>query len=123
VQWGPVGDGDKVHGMRVWVSQQVGDRVVAASGEGGEHLGSHPPSPKEKLPFKGPGVANGEAEGKWMIQTQLEKDSDESSAGKAALATAMANVEHEDGSTEVLHWSQAVMVREGHAHPPPPPGT
>jgi hypothetical protein len=50
---GPVGDGDKVHAMRVWVSQQVGDRVVAASGEGGEHLGSHPPSPKEKLISRG----------------------------------------------------------------------
>jgi hypothetical protein len=58
-----------------------------------------------------------------MIQTQLEKDSDGFSAGKAALATAMAIVEHEDGSTKILHWSQAVMVREGHAYPSPPPGT
>ena len=117
---GPVGDGDKVLSMHVWVWQQSGERsAAAASGEGGKHLGSHPMSPKEKLPFKGPGVADGEAEGKWMIQTQLEKDSEEFSAGEAALATAMALVEHKDGSREVLHWSQGVMIREGHAHPPP----
>lgn len=116
---GLVGDGDKILAMRVWVAQQVGEHVAAASGEGGKHLGSHDEGPREKLPFKGPGVPGGKTEGKWMIQTQLERDSKEFSAGEAALATAMALVEHMDGTREVLHWSQGVKIREGHAHPPP----
>ena len=120
---GPVGEGDEVLSMRVWVSQKAGAKVAFASGEGGKHLGSHAVSPREKLPFKGPGVANGEAEGKWMIQTQLEEGSAEFAAGEPALATAIALIEHKDGSREVLQWSRAVAIRKGHAHPHPSPTT
>jgi hypothetical protein len=104
---GPVAAGDKVLSMRVWIFQQVGTQVAAASGEGGKHLGGHDPVPEEDLPFKGP---------KWMIQTQLEKDSDQFAAGDGALATAMALVEHEDRTKDVMHWSRAVMIGPEHTH-------
>ena len=43
-----------------------------------------------------------------MIQTQLEPGSKQFSKGKPALAMAM--VKHKDRSTDVEHWSQAVIV-------------
>lgn len=99
---GPVADGDKLVWMQVWVWQQNGKKVVAASGTGGEHLGAHERSPREKLPFT--------SEKGWMIQTQLEKDSEQFTRGKPALAMALAVVEHADGSRDVQEWSQAVAI-------------
>lgn len=99
---GPVAEGAQLTWMRVWVWQQAGKKSAAASGTSGEHLGGHRPAARERLPFtkkKG-----------WMIQTELEPGSSQFTAGKPAMATAMALVKHSDGSTEVDHWTQAVMV-------------
>jgi hypothetical protein len=101
---GPVAPGVKLTWMRVWVWQLNGDQVAASTGTSGEHIGGPRKSPREKLPF---------TDGKgWMIQTALEPGSDQFAKGKPALATAMAIVEHEDGSTGVEHWSQAVKMRD-----------
>jgi hypothetical protein len=101
---GPVAAGDQVLSMQVWVYQQVGQKVAAASGEGGVHLtGSSPPiTPKEKLPFT-------QSKG-WMIQTELEKASTQFTKAKPALATAMAVVKHRNGKKDIEHWSQAVTI-------------
>jgi hypothetical protein len=115
---GPVTDGDEVLASRVWVFQQEGQHVAAASGKAGEHLGGHPQEPVEDLPFRGR-VKEDEDEGRWMIQTQLEEHSDEFKAGVGALATAMALVKHKDGTKDVVHWSRAVMIGEPHEHPHP----
>jgi hypothetical protein len=101
---GPVAPGDTVHSMRVWVYQQVGTQVAASSGNGGEHLGGHPMSDRESLPFTD--------ELGWMIQTELEGESAQFTKGKPALATAMAIVEHKDGSKDVEHWSQGILIRQ-----------
>ena len=103
---GPVADGDKLTWMRVWVWQQDGKRVAAASGTSGEHLGGRRRSSKEKLPFTG--------KKGWMIQTELEPGSQQFSAGKPALANAMALVEHADGTKSVEQWSQAVSISGGY---------
>jgi hypothetical protein len=100
---GPVAEGVKLTWMRVWVWQLNGDKVAASSGTSGKHVGGPRKSRREKLPFT--------AGKTWMIQTELEPGSDEFAKGKAALATALAMVEHEDGSTGVEHWSQAVSLR------------
>jgi len=100
---GPVADGDKLTWMRVWVWQLNGNKVAASSGTSGEHLGGPKKTKREKLPFT--------PEKGWMIQTQLEPGSAQFAKGKPALATALAIVEHADGSTGVEHWSQAVSMR------------
>jgi hypothetical protein len=99
---GEVAPDEELTWMRVWVWQHDKKKAVAATGTSGEHLGGHRVAPGERLPFtkkKG-----------WMIQTQLEPGSKQFSAGKPALAMAMAIVKHSDGSTEVDQWSQAVTV-------------
>jgi hypothetical protein len=105
---GPVAPGDSLTWMRVWVWQQVDDQVAASSGTSGTHLGSHPPSDMETLPFtddKG-----------WMIQTELEPGADQFVGGEPALAMAMALVQHSDGTSDVEQWSQAVSVTGSHHH-------
>jgi hypothetical protein len=108
---GPVADTDTLTWMRVWVWQQDGAKVAASSGASGEHPGSHPLLPKEQLPFTAPD--------EWMIQTQLEPGSPPFSENKPALAMAMALVTHDDGTTDVEQWDQAVMVagRRNHEYP------
>jgi hypothetical protein len=101
---GPVAPGDKLTWMRVWVWQLNGKKIAVSSGTSGEHLGGPRRTPREKLPFT---PAKG-----WMIQTELEPGSEQFAKGKAALATALAIVEHDDGSTGVEHWSQAVKMRD-----------
>ena len=64
---GPVGDGDKLIWMRVWVWQQDGDDVAASSGDAGDQVpGAHPLGGTEMPPFA---LAE---EKKWMVQTKLE---------------------------------------------------
>ncbi len=99
---GPVGDGDKLTSMRVWVFQETGAKAAAASGTGGRHLGGHPMSDNEKPPFT---TAKG-----WMVQTELEPGSDQFVQAKPALAMAMALVTHKDGTDGVEHWTQAVLI-------------
>jgi hypothetical protein len=99
---GPVADGDELTFLRVWLWQQDGKKLAVCFGTSGKHPGAHPLAPTERLPFRG--------KKGWMIQTQLEPGSKQFSKGKPALAMAMAMVKHKDGSTDVEHWSQAVMV-------------
>ena len=108
---GPVADGDQLTWMRVWIWQQDGAKIAASAGTSGEHLGAHAVAASEHLPFK--------AEKGWMIQTKLEPGSEQFTAGKPALAMAMALVKHADGTTGIDHWSQAVMVGKQPAHHPP----
>jgi hypothetical protein len=102
---GPVAPGDRLTWMRVWVWQQVSDRVAASSGTSGTHLGSHPVSDMEQIPFT-------DKIG-WMIQTELEPGSEQFVGGEPALANAMALVEHADGTRDVEQWSQAVTIGNG----------
>lgn len=108
---GPVADTDTLTRMRVWVWQVDGEKVAASSGISGEHLGAHPLSPREQLPFTS-------AKG-WMVQTELEPGSAQFSEGKPALAMALALVTAADGTNDVLQWNQAVMVagHRNHEHP------
>lgn len=99
---GEVEEGDEITWMRVWLWQLDGKKVAACFGTSGEHPGKHPLAPTERIPFK--------SKKKWMIQTQLEPRSKQFTKGKPALAMAMALVKHSDGSADVDHWSQAVMV-------------
>jgi hypothetical protein len=89
--------------MRVWVWQEAGAKVAASAGNGGDHLGGHDRVPTENFPLKGT------EHDRWMIQTKLEANSPQFVEGVSALATAMALVRR-DGSLEVEHWSQSVMI-------------
>jgi hypothetical protein len=100
---GPVADGDKLTFMRVWIWQQDGAKVAASTGTSGTHIGGPKEVPREKPPFV--------PKRGWMVQTELEPGSKQFSTGKPALAMALAMVKRPDGSTDVEHWSQAVVVR------------
>jgi hypothetical protein len=106
---GPIEPGETIISMRVWIIQETDDinQFASSAGEGGVHLGSHPPVPGETFPNNGP---------QWMVQTLLEPGSAQFTPGKGALATAMAVVECR-GKLEVRYWSQGVMIKEPHAHP------
>ena len=101
---GPVGTGDTLIWMRVWVWQQDGDNVAAAAGNAGEQVpGAHRLDEKGTPPFT-------DAQGEWMVQTKLEPASSEFNAGKPALVQAMALVEN-NGERNIVQWSQGVALR------------
>src|SRR5215207_3777180 len=107
---GPIGSGDEIVWMRVWVWQQDGDNVPASSGNAGDHVpGAHALEPAEKPPFVAP------KEEKWMVQTALEKDSPKFNHEKPALVQAIALVKNR-GDSDIVQWSQAVGLREPHHH-------
>jgi hypothetical protein len=101
---GPVGKGEKLDWMEVWLWQQQDDGVAASSGRAGRHLGGQRRSPREKLPFG--------AEKGWMIQTALAKGSKQFVIGKPAVAMAVAMVTRKNGNRDVEHWAQGVSIRE-----------
>jgi hypothetical protein len=101
---GPVDPGETITWMRVWVWQQIGNKLAVSAGTSGEHLGGHNPSPTEQLPFT--------SAREWMIQTELEPGADQFTNGQPALAMAMAIIER-DGDRDVETWSQAVMLGPG----------
>jgi hypothetical protein len=107
---GPIGDGDTLIWMRVWVWQQDGDGVAASAGNAGEHVpGAHPLSADQNPPFSQPSE-------RWMVQTKLEPQSADFSTAKPALVQAMALVEN-GGDRSIVQWSQAVALRApGHHH-------
>jgi hypothetical protein len=107
---GPIGDGDKLIWMRVWVWQQDGDNVVAASaGNAGEHVpGAHALSADQKPPFAKP-------PDRWMVQTKLEPESADFNIEKPVLVQAMALVEN-GGDRSIVQWGQAVALREPGQH-------
>jgi hypothetical protein len=100
---GDVAEGDQLTAMRVWIWQHAGTNVAAAAGTGGKHLGGHAMVDSERPPFSE----------RWMVQTKLEPGSHQFVPEKPALALAMALVKHADGTEDVDHWSQAVMIK-GH---------
>jgi hypothetical protein len=100
---GPVGTGDKLIWMRVWVWQQDGDNVAASAGNAGEQVpGAHALSAKDRPPFT-------DAQETWMVQTKLEPESSEFKAGKPALVQAMALLER-NGERNIVQWSQGVEL-------------
>lgn len=111
---GPVSETDTIDWMRVWMWQVDGDKVASSSGVSGSHPGSHDLAENEKLPFL---AAKG-----WMIQTQLEPDSDEFTEGKSAMGMAIALVTigngagDGEGAKELLQWNQAVLVKGRRNH-------
>lgn len=101
---GPVGTGDTLIWMRVWVWQQDGDNVAASAGNAGEQVpGAHRLKKKDKPPFT-------DAEKQWMVQTKLEPESAEFKTEKPALVQALALVEN-DGERNIVQWGQAVALR------------
>jgi hypothetical protein len=109
---GPIGTGDKLIWMRVWVWQQDGNTVVASSGNAGDHVhGAHPLKGDQMPPFQAP-------EDQWMVQTGFEPVSgQEYDVSKPALAQALALVEN-GGQQNIVQWGQAVALRLPYHHPP-----
>jgi hypothetical protein len=105
---GDVADGEQLTWMRVWIFQRVDKRVSASSGTGGVHLGGHKKVASEDFPVKG----------RWMVQTELEPDTDQFSPGPA-LAVALARVIQikADGANpeDVDFWNQPVVIAD-HEH-------
>jgi hypothetical protein len=101
---GPVGTGDTLIWMRVWVWQQDGDNVAAAAGNAGEQVpGAHGLGAEDTPPFT-------DAQEQWMVQTKLEPESADFKAGKPALVQALALVE-KNGERNIVQWSQGVALR------------
>src|SRR5262245_41710594 len=109
---GPIGTGDSLIWMRVWVWQQDGNAVVASSGNAGDHIhGAHPLRQDQMPPFAAP-------EAQWMVQTGFEPISGQAyDVGKPALAQALALVEN-NGERNIVQWGQAVSLRLPYHHPP-----
>lgn len=107
---GPIGDGDTLIWMRVWVWQQDGEDVAASAGNAGDHVpGAHALAADQKPPFAHPAE-------RWMVQTKLEPQSADFNAEKPALVQAMALVENGADRT-IVQWGQAVALRPpGHHH-------
>ncbi len=109
---GPVGTGDTLIWMRVWVWQQDGDNVAASAGNAGEQVpGAHRLDAKDMPPF---------SKERWMVQTKLEPESAEFKTEKPALVQAMALVE-KDGERNIVQWSQGVALRAPGHHGPSHP--
>jgi hypothetical protein len=93
---GPVGDGDTVTWMRVWVFQDDDGHVAAATGTSGSHVGSAPEIP----PFTS----------RWMIRTALEPGSGAFDPARKATAVALALATRKDGTQTIQHWRQDVAI-------------
>ena len=104
---GPIGDGDTLVWMRVWVWQQDGDAVAASAGNAGDHVpGAHALSADQVPPF----VDSQDPKQKWMVQTKLEPQSADFNVEKPALVQAIALVDN-GGDRSIVQWSQGVALR------------
>jgi hypothetical protein len=113
---GPIGDGDTLIWMRVWVWQQDGDDVAASAGNAGDHVpGAHTLSGDQVPPFVHGQDGQGKPK-KWMVQTKLEPQSADFNLDKPALVQAMALVENA-GDRSIVQWGQAVALRQPAHHP------
>jgi hypothetical protein len=109
---GPIGDGDTLIWMRVWVWQQDGEDVAASAGNAGDHVpGAHALSADQMPPF----VHSQDPQKKWMVQTKLEPQSADFNIEKPALVQAMALVEN-GGDRSIVQWGQAVALRAPGQH-------
>jgi hypothetical protein len=109
---GPVGDGDTLLWIEVWIWQQHGDDLAASAGTSGDEVpGAHPLAPDDRPPFAHP-------KKRWMVETKLEPVSAYFSDEKPAFVQAMALVEN-GGERRIVQWGQAVMLFTpggGHDH-------
>jgi hypothetical protein len=100
---GPVGDGDEIIWMRVWVWQQNGNKLAAAAGNAGEGVGADRGlRAKDNPPFKRPN--------QWMVQTKREPQSAAFNVNKPAHVQAMALIEN-GNERRIEHWNQAVALK------------
>ena len=100
---GPVEDDASVVSMQVWLYQQRSDgRVAVATGRSGEDAASK----GERPPYKGVPVQ----QGKWMIRTGLDDNSDEFSPDEPVSALAIAIVNTPEGDTVVEQWDQTIRL-------------
>jgi len=92
---GPVSDGRKLSSVQVAIVQTRGGKRAVASGRSGRlvRVGA------ERPPF----------DGRWRVNTRLEKGSDAFVAGPATAA-AVAVVTAPDGSVDVEHWEDRVTI-------------
>jgi hypothetical protein len=91
---GGVAPGDSLTSIHVLLVQDAGGRVATAAGS------------SQRL-FRADNLPERE---RWVVNTELEKSSDQFAVGKPAMAMAMAVVKHKDGGTEIDRWSQAVSI-------------
>ena len=109
---GPVGDGDTLLWIEVWIWQQDGHNLAASAGSAGDEVpGAHPLDPDDRPPFAHPRE-------RWMVETELEHVSADFTTEKPALVQAMALVEN-GGERRIVQWGQAVTLRTpggGHDH-------
>lgn len=100
---GPVGEGDTLLWMEVWIWQQNADDLAASSGSAGDEVpGAHPLAKEDRPPFAHP-------KKRWMVETQLEPVSAYFTDEKPALVQAMALVEN-GGEHRIVQWGQAVTL-------------
>jgi hypothetical protein len=86
---------DDMPSMHVWIFQRTEGGTAVASGDSREPQPANRPGPR-----------------RWRVVTGLDPDSQEFSPGRPAVAMAMAIVRRKDGSLDVEHWSQAVIVTD-----------
>ena len=91
---GPAGE-DEMPSMHVWIFQHTDKGAAVASGDNREQQPANRPGPP-----------------RWRVATGLDPASQKFAPGEPAVAMAMAIVRHEDGSLDVEHWSQAVIVTD-----------
>jgi hypothetical protein len=108
---GPMGPGDKIHWIYVWVIQnrEGRSRTSAAAAYGQypeeEHSESSQKRTKESRPLVGKS---------WKVPTEMAHPGDKFAAGPA-IATSMALIEREDKSREVYWWTEAVELMKPRA--------
>jgi hypothetical protein len=95
---GPVGDGEELAWVAVWIYQNYG-RGKAAIAAGASRYDATRQA--ERPPFRGT----------WTVRTRLERHSDPFKPGKPALATAIAAVKLPGGEKEAYWWSEAVSIK------------
>ena len=112
---GPIGDGDTLVWMRVWVWQQDEDDIAASAGNAGDHVpGAHALSGGQVPPFVHGLDEQGKPK-KWMVQTKLEPQSADFNLEKPALVQAIALVDN-GGDRSIVQWGQAVALRQPGQH-------
>jgi hypothetical protein len=94
---GPVGDGEELAWVAVWIYQNYGNGKAAIAAGASRYDATRQ---AERPPFQGT----------WTVRTQLTRNSDPFKPGRPALATAIAAVNLPDGAKEAYWWSEAVSI-------------
>jgi hypothetical protein len=91
---GVVAPGASLTSIHVLLVQDADGRVATATGTSERLFRKDRPPERER----------------WVVNTELEKGSDQFAVGKPAMAEGIAIVKHEDGRTEIERWSEAVSI-------------